>query len=129
MTSENPAQLIDAKIKSLGDWRGDTLAQVRRLIHDAAPEISETVKWRKASNPTGVPVWEHEGIICTGETYKDKVKLTFAKGAALADPSGVFNGNDTGATRRSIDIREGESVDEKAFKALVKEAIALNIAK
>lgn len=126
MTSDNPAQLIDTKIRSLGDWRGDTLARVRALIHEAAPEISETVKWRKPTNPSGVPVWEHDGIICTGETYKDKVKLTFAKGAALDDPSGVFNGKDTGATRRSIDIREGASLDEEAFRTLVKAAVALN---
>jgi hypothetical protein len=126
MTSENPSRLIDAKIKGMADWRGETLARMRKLIHQADPDVVETVKWRKPSNPSGVPVWEHGGIICTGETYKDKIKLTFANGAALADPSGVFNGKDTGATRRSIDIRDGESVDEAAFRALVKEAVGLN---
>lgn len=126
MTSENHSVHIDAKINGMTDWRGETLARMRRLIRDADPEIVETVKWRKPSNPSGVPVWEHDGIVCTGETYKDKIKLTFARGAALDDPSGVFNGKDTGATRRSIDIREGELVDEAAFRALVKEAVALN---
>lgn len=126
MTSENPSELITAKIKGMTDWRGEALANVRALIHEADPHVVETVKWRKPTNPSGVPVWEHDGIICTGETYKDKVKLTFAKGAALDDPSGVFNGKDTGATRRSIDIREGASLDEEAFRALVREAVALN---
>ncbi|MBO6719315.1 MAG: DUF1801 domain-containing protein [Rhizobiaceae bacterium] len=129
MTSENPSDLIDAKIKGMTDWRGETLARIRTLIKEADPDVVETVKWRKPSNPSGVPVWEHDGIICTGETYKDKIKLTFAQGAKLADPAGVFNGKDTGATRRSIDIREGESVDEESFKALVKEAVALNKSK
>ena len=129
MTSENPSQLIDAKIKGMTDWRGAALARMRALIHEADPHAVETVKWRKPTNPSGVPVWEHDGIICTGETYKDKVKLTFAKGAALDDPSGVFNGKDTGATRRSIDIREGDEIDAEAFKALVKRAVALNSAK
>ncbi|WP_127523890.1 DUF1801 domain-containing protein [Mesorhizobium sp. Z1-4] len=126
MTSENPSELITAKIKGMTDWRGEALANVRALIHEADPHVVEAVKWRKPTNPSGVPVWEHDGIICTGETYKDKVKLTFAKGAALDDPSGVFNGKDTGATRRSIDIREGASLDEEAFRALVKAAVALN---
>ena len=126
MTSENPSQLIDAKIKGMTDWRGAALARMRALIHEADPHVVETVKWRKPSNPHGVPVWEHDGIICTGETYKDKVKLTFAKGVALDDPSGVFNGKDTGATRRSIDIREGDEIDAEAFKALVREAVAAN---
>ena len=126
MTSENPSQLIDAKIKGMTDWRGAALARMRVLIHEADPNVVETVKWRKPTNPSGVPVWEHDGIICTGETYKDKVKLTFAKGAALDDPSGVFNGKDTGATRRSIDIREGDEIDAEAFKALVREAVAAN---
>ena len=129
MTSENPSELITAKIKGMTDWRGAALARMRVLIHEADPHVVETVKWRKPSNPHGVPVWEHDGIICTGETYKDKVKLTFAKGAALDDPSGVFNGKDTGATRRSIDIREGDEIDAEAFKALVKRAVALNSAK
>jgi hypothetical protein len=127
MTNEpSSSELITEKIKSLGDWRGKALARVRALIHEADPDVVETVKWRKPSNPAGVPIWEHDGIVCTGETYKDKIKLTFMQGAKLADPSGVFNGKDTGATRRSIDIHEGESVDEAAFKALVREAVALN---
>lgn len=124
--TDDASALIDAKINGMGDWRGVALANVRALIHEADPHVVETVKWRKPTNPSGVPVWEHDGIICTGETYKDKVKLTFAKGAALDDPSGVFNGKDTGATRRSIDIREGASLDEEAFRALVREAVALN---
>lgn len=126
MTEQSPAKLIDTKIKTLGDWRGDALARVRALIREADPEVVEQVKWRKPTNPSGVPVWEHDGIICTGETYKAKVKLTFAKGASLADPAGVFNGKDTGATRRSIDIFEGDEIDAEAFKALVKEAVAAN---
>jgi hypothetical protein len=120
------AQLIDAKIDELGGWRGATLARVRALIKEADPHIVETLKWRKPSNPSGVPVWEHGGIICTGETYKDKVKLTFARGAALDDTSRLFNSSLEGGTRRAIDIREGESVDEEALKALVRAAAALN---
>ena len=123
---ENPAELIDRKIASLGDWRGEMLARIRKLIHEADPDIVETVKWRKPSNPAGVPVWEHDGIVCTGETYKDKVKLTFAKGAALVDPSGVFNASLDGNQRRAVDIREGEKVDAKALKALIRAAVALN---
>ena len=123
---ENPAELIDRKIASLGDWRGEMLARIRKLIHEADPDIVETVKWRKPSNPAGVPVWEHDGIVCTGETYKDKVKLTFAKGAALVDPSGVFNASLDGNQRRAVDIREGEKVDGKALKALIRAAVALN---
>lgn len=126
---ENPAALIDAKIASLGDWRGGVLARLRSLIHLADPEVVETVKWRKPSNPAGVPVWEHGGILCTGEVYKSYVKLTFMNGAALDDPKGVFNAGLDGGTRRAIDIREGQSVDEAAFKALVKEAVALNVGK
>jgi len=122
-------ELIDAKINSLGDWRGDMLARLRALIHDADPQVVETVKWRKASNPLGVPVWEHEGIICTGETYRDKVKLTFANGASLDDPKRLFNSSLDGNTRRAIDFDEGASVDENAFKQLVCEAIAFNQAK
>ena len=117
---------IDAKIASLGDWRGDTLAHVRKLILTADGDIVEEVKWRKPSNPGGVPTWSHAGIICTGETYKDKVKLTFAKGASLADPSGLFNASLDAGTRRAIDIREGGAVDESAFKALIREAVAVN---
>ena len=123
---ENPAELIDEKIASLGDWHREVLAQVRKLIHEADPDITEEVKWRKPSNPAGVPVWEHDGIVCTGETYKDKVKLTFAKGAALVDPSGVFNASLDGNQRRAVDIREGEKIDGKALKALIRAAVALN---
>ncbi len=121
-----PAELIDAKIAGLGDWRGETLARMRALIKQAEPDVVESVKWRKPSNPAGVPVWEHAGIVCTGETYKDKVKLTFAKGAALDDPSGVFNASLDGKARRAIDLREGDTVDETAFKGLVRAAVALN---
>jgi hypothetical protein len=110
-----------------GDWRGEVLARVRALIGEADPEAVETVKWRKPSNPAGVPVWEHGGLICTGETYRDKVKLTFAKGAAIEDPKGLFNSSLDGNTRRAIDIREGDAIDEEAFKALVREAVALNM--
>jgi hypothetical protein len=117
---------IDEKLKTLGDWRGAMLAKLRRLIHEADPEVVEEVKWRKASNPLGVPTWEHDGIICTGETYKDKVKLTFARGASLDDPKRLFNSSLDGGTRRAIDFREGEGVDESAFKMLIREAIAAN---
>ena len=120
------SQQIDEKLRSLGDWRGAMLARLRRLIKEADPEVVETVKWRKPSNPMGVPVWEHHGIICTGETYKDKVKLTFARGASLDDPSGLFNASLDAGTRRAIDFREGDDVDENAFKALIREAVALN---
>lgn len=116
----SPSQAIDAKIEALNDWRGAMLARVRALIREAVPEAVETVKWR------GVPVWEHAGIICTGETYKSVVKLTFAKGAALEDPSGLFNASLEGNTRRAIDLREGDVLDEKAFKALIRAAAALN---
>jgi hypothetical protein len=120
------SQQIDEKLRSLGDWRGAMLARLRRLIKEADPEVVETVKWRKPSNPLGVPVWEHGGIICTGETYNDKVKLTFAKGASLDDPSGLFNASLDAGTRRAIDFREGDDVDENVFKALIREAVALN---
>jgi hypothetical protein len=120
------SKLIDTKIKSLGDWRGKTLARMRGLIREADPQVVETVKWRKPSNPAGVPVWEHAGILCTGETYKDKVKLTFARGAALPDPAGLFNASLDGNLRRAIDIAEGETVDAVAFKALVRAAVKLN---
>jgi hypothetical protein len=120
------SEQIDEKLRSLGDWRGAMLARLRRLIREADPEVVEAIKWRKPSNPLGVPVWEHDGIICTGETYKDKVKLTFAKGASLDDPSGLFNSSLDGGTRRAIDFREGEEVDEPAFKALIREAVARN---
>jgi hypothetical protein len=123
---ESSARLIDAKIKALGDWRGETLARVRRVIKEANPDVVEEVKWRKPSNPMGVPVWEHEGIICTGETYKAAVKLTFAKGASLKDPSSLFNASLEGNMRRAIDIHEGDKIDEKALKALIRAAVALN---
>jgi hypothetical protein len=121
------SQLIDAKIAALGGWRGETLARVRAIIRQADPDIVETVKWRKPSNPSGVPVWEHGGIICTGETYKDKVKLTFDKGAALDDPKGLFNSSLDGNRRRAIDIFEGDEVDAEALKALVRAAVAVNV--
>ena len=115
------SQLIDAKIKALGDWRGETLARVRALIKQADPEVVEEVKWR------GVPVWSHAGILCTGETYKNAVKMTFAKGASLEDPSGLFNASLDGNTRRAIDIHEGDRIDETALKALIRAAVALNM--
>ena len=123
------ADLIDAKIKGLGDWRGDTLAKLRALIHAADPEVEETVKWQKPSNPGGVPVWDHAGILCTGETYKDKVKLTFIKGAALADPKRLFNSSLDGNSRRAIDLFEGDAIDEAAFKALIRAAVEANLEK
>jgi hypothetical protein len=112
-----------------GDWRDEALARIRALIREADPQVTETVKWRKPSNPNGVPVWEHAGILCTGEVYKTYVKLTFAHGAQLPDPTGLFNAGFGGNTRRAIDIREGEAIDEAAFKALVREAVAANVAK
>lgn len=124
---DSPSRLIDARIAALGDWRGETLARVRSLIKQADTQVVEAVKWRKPSNGMlGVPVWEHEGIICTGETYKSYVKLTFAKGAALEDPSGLFNASLEGNARRAIDFREGDRVDERAFKALIRAAVVLN---
>jgi hypothetical protein len=127
---DSPARLIDARIKELSDWRGETLARVRRLIKEADPDVVEEVKWRKPSNSMrGVPVWEHDGIICTGETYKAVVKLTFAKGASLKDPSGVFNSSLEGNVRRAIDIHEGDKIDEKALQALIRAAVVLNRSK
>jgi hypothetical protein len=120
-------QSVDEKIRSLGDWRGAMLARLRRLIREADPDVTEAVKWRKPSNPSGVPVWEHHGMVCTGETYKDKVKLTFAKGASLDDPAGLFNASLDGGTRRAIDFGEGDEIDEQAFKALIREAVARNL--
>ena len=117
---DSPSRLIDARIKELGDWRGKTLARVRTLIKQAEPEVVEEWKWR------GVPVWEHAGIICTGETYKSAVKLTFAKGASLKDPSGLFNSSLEGNVRRAIDLHEGDEIDEDAFKTLIRAAAALN---
>ncbi|MGE7157647.1 DUF1801 domain-containing protein [Methylorubrum rhodesianum] len=121
-------QLIDAKIAALGDWRGAILASIRNLIWQADPAVTEDVKWRKPSNPLGVAVWSHGGILCTGETYKDKVKLTFAQGASLPDPSGLFNAGLDGGTRRAIDLRDGDTIDEGAFKALIASAITFNAA-
>jgi len=123
---DSPARLIDAKIKALADWRGETLARVRKIIKDADPGVVEEVKWRKPSNPAGVPVWEHDGIVCTGETYKAVVKLTFANGASLKDPARLFNSSLEGNVRRAIDIREGDRIDEQALKALVCAAVELN---
>src|ERR671933_1846152 len=117
---ESAAQLIDARIEELGDWRGEMLSRLRALVKEADPEVVEEWKWR------GVPVWSHDGLICTGETYKDVVKMTFAKGVALNDPSGLFNSSLDGNTRRAIDFREGDEIDEEALKALVRAAVALN---
>lgn len=118
--TEDPSTLIDARIKELGDWRGELLARIRKLIRQADPDVVEEWKWR------GVPVWSHAGILCTGETYKNAVKTTFAKGASLEDPSGLFNSSLEGNTRRAIDFHEGEEIDEKALKALIRAAVALN---
>jgi len=123
---ESASAFIDQKIKELGDWRGKTLAKVRGLIHEADPEIAEEWKWAKASSP-GTPVFSRGGIVCTGETYKEVVKLTFAKGASLKDPAGLFNSSLDGNVRRAIDIREGEKIDEAALKALIRAAVALNL--
>ena len=126
-TPKSPALEIDERIEELGDWRGKMLSQVRRLIKQAVPGVIEEVKWRKPSNSmAGIPVWSHEGMICTGEIYKDKVKLTFAKGASIEDPAGLFNSSLDGNTRRAIDIHEGEKLDEEALKALIRAAVALN---
>ena len=119
-TGESPSRLIDARIAELGDWRGETLSRIRALIRQADPEMVEEWKWR------GVPVWSHAGIVCTGETYKSTVKMTFAKGASLEDPSGLFNASLEGNTRRAIDFHEGDRIDEKRLKALIRDAIALN---
>jgi hypothetical protein len=118
--SKSPSRLIDARIKELGDWRGKMLRRLRTLVREADPEVVEEWKWR------GVPVWSHDGMICTGETYKDVVKMTFARGAALKDPSGLFNASLDGSTRRAIDIHEGERIDEEALKALIRAAVTLN---
>lgn len=124
----SPSELIDQAIQALGDWRGETLARLRALIRQADPDVVEEVKWRKPSNSMlGVPVWEHDGMICTGETYKAAVKLTFAKGASVEDPSGLFNSSLDGNTRRAIDFQKGDAINEDAFKALVRAAVALNI--
>lgn len=123
---DSPSQLIDAKIRELTGWRGETLARVRMLIKQADPEVVEECKWIKPSNPWGVPVWSHAGIICTGETYTNVVKLTFAKGASLKDPSGFFNSSLEGNTRRAIDLHEGEKIDGAALQALIRAAVTLN---
>ena len=125
----DPSAEIDAKIASLGDWRGETLARMRALIREAEPDVVETMKYKKPSNPAGVPFWEHGGILCAGEPFKDKVKLTFAHGAALEDPTGLFNNGFGGSKWRAIDIKAGDAVDGAAFKALVREAVALNLAR
>ncbi|HMK29597.1 MAG TPA: DUF1801 domain-containing protein [Terriglobales bacterium] len=123
---ESPSASIDQKIKELGDWRGQTLARVREMVHEADPEIVEEWKWAKATSP-GIPVWSHGGIVCTGETYKNTVKVTFAKGAALQDPSRLFNSSLEGNLRRAIDIHEGDQIDEAALKDLIRAAVALNL--
>jgi hypothetical protein len=123
---EDAAAQIDAKIAALTDWRGAALARVRKLIRAADADVAEEIKWRKPSNPAGVPVWSHAGIICTGETYKDKIKLTFAKGALLPDPSGLFNASLDGNFRRAIDIFSGDQIDANSFKTLIRAAVTLN---
>jgi len=124
--SPSQSELIDRKINELPDWQQQTLRRVRALIKQTLPDVIEEIKWRKPSNPSGVPVWSHAGIICTGETYKDKVKITFQKGASLDDPSRLFNSGFGGNTRRAIDLYEGDDLDESAFKSLVRAAVALN---
>lgn len=126
MSDKSGSELIDEKLQAMADWRGAMLAKLRRLIQEADPTVEETVKWRKPSNPLGVPVWEHDGILCTGETYRDKVKLTFARGASIDDPSGLFNSSLDGGTRRAIDFLEDDGVNEEAFKALIRGAVELN---
>ena len=127
-TSKTASGLIDQRIRELGGWRGETLARMRALILEADPGMTEETKWAKSTNPAGVPVWSHDGIVCTGEAYAKVVKLTFARGASIPDPSGLFNSGLEGNTRRAIDIHEGETVNARAFKALVKAAVALNSA-
>ena len=122
----SPSELIDGRIRELDDWRGEMLSRLRALVKQADPEVVEEWKWAKATSPGGVPVWSHDGIICTGETYKSVVKMTFAKGASLKDPSGLFNSSLEGNTRRAIDFHEGDKIDEKALKALIRSAVALN---
>jgi hypothetical protein len=123
---ESPSRLIDARIEELGDWRGEMLSRLRTLIKQADPEVVEELKWRKPSNPAGVPVWYHDGIICTGETYRNHVRLTFAKGASLKDPKGLFNASLEGNALRAIVIHEGDEIDDKALKALIRSAVSLN---
>ncbi|WP_197411894.1 DUF1801 domain-containing protein [Sphingopyxis sp. H050] len=129
MDDEDASALIDAKIASLTDWRGAALARLRALIREADPDIEEAVKWRKPTNPAGVPTWERAGVLCTGETYRDKVKLTFAKGAAIDDPNKLFNASLDGNVRRAIDLAEGDDIDAAAFTALVRGAVAANLAR
>jgi len=129
MSDETPSEAIDSKIAALGDWRGEMLARVRALIREADPDVVEAVKWRKPTNPAGVPAWEHAGLLCTGETYRDKVKLTFARGAALEDPAGLFNSSLDGNTRRAIDMKEGDGIDGEALKALIREATKANLSR
>ena len=126
---ESDFRLIDASIQKLAGWRGETLSRLRALIMQSDPEVVEERKWKKPSNPNGTPVWSHNGIICTGETYKSAVKLTFARGAQLDDPAGLFNSSLDGNVRRAIDFREGDKVNEKALKALIRAAVALNTSK
>ena len=126
MTESDASQLIDARIAQIEDWRGQMLAHARALIHQAVPEVVEALKWQKPSNPAGVPVWSRDGLICTGEVYRDKVKLTFAKGATLADPKGLFNASLEGSARRAIDLHQGDKLDAATFKALVRAAVAAN---
>jgi hypothetical protein len=125
-SADSGPQLVDANIKELGDWRGEKLSRIRSIIKKADPDVVEEVKWRKPSSPAGVPVWSHDGLICTGESYKSYVKLTFAKGAQLEDPTGLFNAGLDGKSRRAIDLHEGDQIDEAAFEALIREAVALN---
>jgi hypothetical protein len=127
-TSSSASDEIDAKLAELDDWRGELLGRLRALIKQADPNVTEEIKWRKPSNPGGVPTWSHDGIICTGEVYKSRVKLTFASGASVDDPAGLFNSSLDGDVRRAIDFHEGDQVDEKAFKALVRAAVAVNTA-
>lgn len=129
MDSRTDSELIDARLQELGDWRGKMLGRIRALIKEADPEVVEELKWRKPSNPLGVPTWSHAGILCTGETYKDKVKLTFARGASLDDPDKLFNASLDGGTRRAIDLAEDATLDAPALKALIREAVALNESK
>ena len=126
-TQADGSQSVDAKIASLPDWRGEMLSRIRGLIKKADPDVIEDVKWRKASNPLGVPTWSHDGIICTGETYRDKVKLTFARGALLEDRSGLFNSSLGGGARRAIDISEGEKIDEETLADLIRDAVTVNL--
>ena len=126
MTDTTVAEEMDARLNELGDWRGEMLRRIRGLINDADPDVIEELKWKKPSNPLGVPTWSDTGIICTGETYRDKVKLTFAKGASLEDPAKLFNASLEAGTRRAIDLREGDRIDEAALKALIREAVELN---